>query len=200
MANLAQAEFTRLARGGTISSSGPLPSEKLVLGIASTSHAAIRRVHNETPAQARAVLAGKLRKWFLLGGNAASTARHYQECVETYIAWDGVAAPAVETPSKGEPISYGDDLIRCRPDVILADDETGLYEVRVLLWDELGLTADAAELIASPAVERVDETYGTGKVGVVKVLHLPTQQIEEVSEDAARGRRDEVAELLASID
>jgi hypothetical protein len=200
MADLAQAEFTRLARGGTISSDAPLPSEKLVLGIASTSHAAIRRVHNESPEQALSVLAGKLRRWFLMGGNAALTARRYQDCVEAYIDWDGRAAPATETPSKGAHIAYGDHVIRSRPDVIIAEDGTGEYEVRVLLWDELGLNKEAAEIIALPAVDRVEETYGAGTVSTVKVLHLPTKRLEEVTEDAAKARRADVEALLGGLD
>lgn len=199
MADLAQAEFTRLARGGTISTSSPLPSEKLVLGISATSHAAIRRVHNESPAKARAVLAGKLRRWFLMGGNAALTARRYSDCVETYIEWDRNAAPAVETPAKGTPVQYGDNIVRCRPDVILGDEEASEYEVRILLWDELGLNKDSAEVIALPAVDRVEETYGAGKVAVVKVLHLPTRHLQEVAEDAAKARRGDVEELLDSV-
>jgi hypothetical protein len=198
MANLAQAPFTRLARGGHISSSS-LPSEKLVLGIASTSHAAVRRVHNETPNQAIAVLALKLRKWFLMGGNAAQAARHYQDCVESYIHWDGTAAAAVETPAKGTQTIYGDSIVRSRPDVILEPNGTGRHEVRVLLWDELGLTQDAAEMIALPAVDRVEDTYGEGSVAVVKILHLPTLRLEEVAEDAAKARRGDVEDLLASV-
>lgn len=198
MADLAQAEFTRVARGGTISKS-PLPSEKLVLGIASSSHAAIRRVHNDSPDQALAVLAVKLRKWLLKGGTTAQAARHYQGCVETYIGWDGVAAPAVETPAKGVEIPYGESVVRSRPDVILEADDSGRHEVRVLLWDELGLDGNAAELIALPAVDRVEETYGADSVAVVKVLHLPTLALEEVSEDAAKARRDDVESLLASV-
>jgi hypothetical protein len=198
MADLAQAEFTRLVRGGTISTGAPLPSEKLVLGIASTSHAAIRRVHKESPEQALAVLASKLRRWFLMGGNAALTARRYQECVEAYIEWDGVAAPATETPSRGLEIAYGDSVVRSRPDVILAKGDEG-YEARVLLWDELPLTKQASELIALPAVDRVEETYGEGSVAIVKVLHLATGQLEEVAEDAAKQRRGAVEDLLSDI-
>jgi hypothetical protein len=198
MADLAQAEFTRVARGGTISKS-PLPSEKLVLGIASSSHAAVRRVHSESPAQALAYLAGKLRKWFLKGGTTAQAARHYRECVERYIQWDGVGAPAIETPSKGLEVTYGESVVRARPDVILSPDGTGQYEVRILLWDELPLDSNSAELIALPAVDRVEETYGEEKVATVKVLHLPTLRLEEVSEEAAKARREDVEALLASV-
>lgn len=198
MTDLAQAEFTRVARGGTISKS-PLPSEKLVLGIASSSHAAVRRVHSESPAQALAYLATKLRKWFLKGGTTAQAARHYQECVERYIRWDGVGAPAVETPAKGLEIHYGENVVRSRPDVILAPNGTGQYEIRILLWDELLLDSNAAELIALPAVDRVEETYGEEKVAAVKVLHLPTLTLEEVTEDAAKARRADVEALLDNV-
>lgn len=199
MADLSQAEYARLARGGTIARGGVSPAEDVVLGISSTSHAAIRRVHKESPARARAVLAGKLRRFFLAGGRAAQTARRYQECVENYIAWDGQAAPATETPSKGTPIAFNGGIVRARPDVILGDDETGEYEARVLLWDELPLDQDSAELIALPVIERVEDTYGEGKVSSVKVLHLVTNHLQEVAADSARARRADIEELLASV-
>jgi hypothetical protein len=200
MADLSQAEYGRLARGGDVAQGGVPPAEDVVLGISSTSHAAIRRVHKESPATAQAVLTGKLRRFFLAGGRAAETARRYQDCVNSYIAWDGDAAPAVETPSKGKPIAYsGGGIVRARPDVILGDEETGEYEVRVLLWDELALDRDAAELIALPVAERVEDTYGEGKVSVVKVLHLVTNQLEEVAADSAHARRQDVEALLASV-
>jgi len=197
MADLSQAEYGRLARGGSLSNKD-LPAEKVVLGISATSHAAVRRVHNESPARARAVLAGKLRRFFLAGGRAAQTAQRYRECVETYIHWDGEAAPAAETPSKGSPIAYDGGIVRARPDVILGDEDTGEYEVRILLWDELPLDKDSAELIALPVVERVEGTYGEGRISVVKVLHLATNQLQEVAADSAHARRADVEELLAS--
>jgi hypothetical protein len=198
MADLSQAEFGRIARGGSLSS-GPRPAEDVVLGISSTSHAAIRRVHRESPEKARADLAGKLRRFFLAGGRAAETARRYQDCVEGYIAWDETAEPATETPTKGRPVTFSNGVVRARPDVILGNEETGEYEVRALLWDELALDQDSAELIALPLVERVEDAYGEGKVGVVKVLHLVTNQIEEVAANVARGRRTDVEALLATV-
>ncbi|HSS33614.1 MAG TPA: hypothetical protein VLL27_10070 [Solirubrobacterales bacterium] len=199
MADLPQADFCRLARGGTLAPPGGLPAEKVVLGISSASHAAIRRVHNETPEIALSNLTGTLRKYFLSGGPAAETARRYHDCVETYIDWDEAASPATETPHKGAHIAYGEHIVRSRPDVILGDDGTGEYEVRVLLWDELGLNQAAAEVIALPALDRVEETYGAGKVAIVKVLHLPTRHLEEVAEDAARARRPDVEALLDGV-
>lgn len=198
-ADLSQADFCRLARGGDLAPPGGLPAEKIVLGISSASHAAVRRVHNETPEIALSNLAGTLRKYFLSGGQPAQTARRYQGCVESYIAWDGHAAPATETPARGRAIGYDGGIVRARPDVILANSGTGEYEVRVLLWDELPLDRDSAELIALPAAERVEETYGPGKVAVVKVLHLAINNLEEVAADSAHARRADVAELLASV-
>ena len=198
MADLSQAEYARVARGGSLSKAS-LPAEKLVLGISATSHAAIRRVHKESPARAKAVLAGKLRRFFLLGGTAAETARRYQECVEGYIAWDGQAASATELPSKGKPISFNGGVVRARPDVILGNGDSGNYEVRILLWDELPLQKDSAELIALPTVERVEDTYGEGKVAVVKVLHLVTNDLQEVAANAAHARRADVEELLTAV-
>lgn len=197
MTDLSQAEFGRIARGGELSS-GPRPAEDVVLGISSTSHAAIRRVHRESPAKARADLAGKLRRFFLAGGRAAETARRYQDCVEGYIAWDEAAEPATETPTKGRPVVFSNGVVRARPDVILGDEETGEYEVRALLWDELDLDQDSAELIALPLIERVEDSYGERKVDVVKVLHLVTNHLEEVDVGAARARRADVETLLAS--
>jgi thioester reductase-like protein len=96
-------------------------------------------------------------------------------------------------------VTFSNGVVRARPDVILGNEETGEYEVRALLWDELALDQDSAELIALPLVERVEDAYGEGKVGVVKVLHLVTNQIEEVAASVARGRRTDVEALLATV-
>ncbi|HKF81368.1 MAG TPA: hypothetical protein VKB23_00225 [Solirubrobacterales bacterium] len=96
-------------------------------------------------------------------------------------------------------MSFNGSSVRARPDVVIGDEKTGEYEARVLLWDDLPLDQDAAELIALPVVERVEDTYGNGKVSVVKVLHLVTGQLEEVSPNTARGRRADVEALLASV-
>src|SRR5215218_368516 len=104
MADLSQAEFARLARGGDIKE-GATPAADVVLGISSTSHAAIRRVHHESPSRARAVLAGKLRRFLLAGGRAAETAGRYRD------AW----SPTFSGTEKGPPPSRPPPRVRPCP-------------------------------------------------------------------------------------
>jgi hypothetical protein len=178
-----------------------MTTDYFILGLSSSAHAAIRRVHSETPDRGRAHYAGKASNYLLHGGAAAATARGYRDCIERYIAWDGNADPAVDLPTKGLPISFGQgDIVRSRPDVVLGPDEqSGAYDVRVLLLDELRLDRRAAEMIALAAHEYVWAQFGTNSTALVNVWQLARGEGETVTATEAEGRRTEVEALLAAI-
>lgn len=198
MAELPQAEFGRAARGAPISPGLAPDVEMFILGMGQSARAAVRRVHSDTPDDARAYLAGKHSGFLLQGGSVAAIARAYRACLERYIGWDGQAAAAVATPTKGHPVPFAPNhIIKARPDVVL-DTGSG-HEARVLLWDDLPLDAKAAEMIALPIVGYVEADFGQGSVAVVSVWQLETGQQEAVGPAAAQARRQDVETLLASI-
>jgi hypothetical protein len=198
MAELSQAEFGRVARGASINPGNPPDVEWFILGMRQSAIAAVRRVHSQSPDDARAYFQGKASGFYLQGGAAAATARSYRDCIERYIAWDGQAATAEATPTKGIEVRFSPDhVVRARPDVVLGGP--GTYEARVLLWDDLPLGPDAAELIALPAVGYVESEFGKDKAAPVSVWQLATSDRESVGPAAAEGRRSDVEALLAQI-
>jgi hypothetical protein len=199
MVNLSQAEFTRLARGDIITPGIEPPTEYFILGIRSSAGGCVRRVHSESVEMARSRFASVNGHYLFGGGAAAAAARAYRQCLERYISLDGTGAEAVDLPSKGVPVAFEPgNIVRSRPDVVLGPNEDGLYEVRVLLWDELALDRASAEVIALPALEYVRSTQGAD--AIVRIWQLATQQEEIVSPDEADGRRGDVEALLLGLD
>jgi hypothetical protein len=199
MISLAQAEFTRLARGSAITPGEGPDVEWFLLGIRSSAGAAIRWVHKESAARGRSHFAGVNAQYLFGGGPAAAAARNYRDCIERYIALDGAGGPAVAMPTKGVSISFPPgNVVRARPDVVIGPDASGLYEARVLLWDELPLSRQAAEMIALPALKYVRSKLGA-EAGVV-VWQLAREEEEIVSAGEADARQADVEGLLAAAD
>src|SRR4051812_26618169 len=199
MTDLSQSEFGRAARGAPITPGDPPDIEYFLLGMRSSAGAALRRVHTESPDLARSRFATKMSGFLLQGGAVAAFARALRACLDQYIQWDGEAAPAVMLPTKGKPIEFsGGHIVRARPDVVL-ERETGTYEARALLWDDLALDRRAAELIALPIVEYVEEEYGQGSTAVARVWQLETGEQQSVAPEEAEARRGDVEGLLASL-
>jgi hypothetical protein len=197
---LTQAEFCRLARGDrVVPGKGPAEVGLFLLGMRSAAGAACRDVHRSTPAQARSRLNRACAQSLFNGGNAASFARNLLQCLDRYIELDGIAGPAALLPGKSKPIPFGaGDIVKARPDVVLGPSTNGAYEVRVLLFDDLPLTNDSAELIALPAVEFVRAELGATADRVL-VWQLSLQQEEAVSAAQAQGRKADVTALLAGV-
>jgi hypothetical protein len=175
--------------------------EGFVLGIRSSAGASIRWVHRESAARGRSHFAGTNARYLFGGGPAAETARNYRDCIESYISLDGAGAETVDMPTKGIRIDFPPgNSVRARPDIVLGSDgdRAGLYEARVLLWDELPLDRRSAELIALPALEYVRHKFHAD--AAVVVWHLARRQEEQVSPAQADARRQEVEALLVTAD
>lgn len=101
-------------------------------------------------------------------------------------------------PTRGRPITFRPgNVVRARPDVVL--DGAGTFEARVLLWDDLTLDQRAAEMIALPIVEYVDDEFGAGSAGLVRVWQLQTGQQAMANPASARAREAEVEAVLAAL-
>ncbi len=171
--------------------------EPVVMGISSISRTAVRRVHQESPAAARAYFAGKISKFLLMGGRPAATASTYSTSVDRYIEWDGGGAEA-EIDLKAVVAFSPDDRIRAIAHVVLETGEE-VREARVLLWDDLSVSADAAEMIALPVLECVDSECGNGTTVAVDVWQLARGEKHRVERDRALARRSDVEGFLADL-
>jgi hypothetical protein len=199
MANVSQAEFGRAARGAPVTPGLPPGIEPFILGMGHSARAAIRDVHRKSPAIARADFVGKVSGFLLRGDPAADVARDYIRCIDRYIAWDGEAAPAAALPTKPTPITFAPgDIVRAKPDVVL-EGGAGKYEAQVLLWDDLALGDDAAEMIALPTVEYVETEFGAATAGSVSVWQLETSERKSVAPSFSQARRADVQALLAAL-
>lgn len=197
MPELSQADFTRGVRGERIVPGQPPNIEPIVKGISSIGRAAVRRVHKETPATALAYFAEKAARFRLIGGRAAATAEKYRQSLLQYIEWDG-DGQAADLDIKGL-VAFGlDDRVRALAHVVL-DCDDGKREARILLWDELSLDQDAAEMIALPIVECVNAEFGIDKTAIVGVWQLARGQRYSVEPAVAEGRRGDVESFLADL-
>lgn len=199
MPELAQAEFARVVRGGTIKVGEPPPIEPVVMALSSIARAAVRRVHKGSPSLAKAYYAGKVARFLRRGGNAAATARSYEHSLNRYIGWDSQMRLPLRQLDVGGLIRFSpDDAVRAIGHVVL-DDGAGGSEARVLLWDELAIDASTAEMIALPVFEAVDARFGAGSTSLVHVLQLARGEKVPVLPARARTRHADVQNLLAGL-
>lgn len=197
MPELSQSDYMRGVRGETIVPGQAPVIEPILGGISSIGRTAIRRVHQESADAARAYFAGGIAKFLLMGNRAASTCQTYTEAVEQYIEWDGDSGDAEVDLKLG--VSFGpEDRVRAIAHVAREiEDET--WEARVLLWDDLALDADAAEMIALPIVECVEGYHGPESVLAVEVWQLRRGEKERVERNAALARRSDVESFFADL-
>jgi hypothetical protein len=200
MAHVSQADFTRAARGAPILAGQGSEIEPIIGGISSIARCAVRDVHRKSPEAAMSYFNGGTAKWLLLGGSAAAAVRTYHDSLAQYIAWDGGSGSAdLDVGFRKPAIVYGPgDSVRALAHVV-RDLGGGQREVRILLWDDLSLNAQSAEMIALPLVERVDREYGQGSTTEVGVWQVAQPQQITVLPAAAEARRTDVQTLLAEL-
>lgn len=195
--DLAQADFMRGVRGEKIVP-GRTPRIEPILGaVSSISRKAIRCVHQESPAAAEAYFSGAIAKFVLMGSRAAATCQTYSRSVETYIEWDGQGGEAELDLKLLVPFGP-EDQVRTIAHVVL-DAGEDQREARVLLWDDLPLGQKAAEMIALPIVECVENVHGANSVSTVAVWHLARGEKERVVRDIALARRSDVEGFFANL-
>ena len=171
--------------------------ERAVKGISSISRTAVRRVHQESPEAAEAYFSGKIARFRLMGGRPAATAATYSESVARYIAWDGEGAEA-EIDIK-DTVAFGpEDRVRAIAHVVLETEDDVRME-RVLLWDDISVSVESAEMIAIPVLECVDRNFGDGTARAVDVWQLARDEKHRVERDRALGRRNDVEGFFASL-
>jgi hypothetical protein len=192
MKPLSQGDFGRLVRGGTLDEQ----IERVLMMMWNYARSAARRVHTESVEQARAYLRTNLAQF--MGGPAASTARSYLRSFETYVEWDATAYP-IESGAQVEISFAPEGVIRGRADMVFVRGPER-YSGRLLLWDELPMTREAAETIALPSLRAVQRRYAEGMVPFVEVWQLATGQAERVDADSAAARDDDVRRILRGLE
>jgi hypothetical protein len=187
-----QGDFGRVVRGGTL-------DEELVPVLRTMwtqARSAALRVHRESVEDARAYLRECMAQH--MGGPAEATARSYTRSFETYVEWDATAYPA--EPGAQVKITFAPDgVIRGRADMVFLRGPERCSG-RLLLWDDLPMDREAAEIIALPSLRAVEQKYGDGTVAFVEVWQLATRQPEQVDEASAAARDDDVHRILRELD
>jgi hypothetical protein len=82
---------------------------------------------------------------------------------------------------------------------VVVDDGAGAYAARLLLWDELQVSAAQAEMLALPVLEGVEARLGAGTVSRVEVWQLGTNQRHVVTLAAARAQAPSVQHFLSQM-
>jgi hypothetical protein len=200
MADVSQAEFCRAVRGGSVRVGETPDVEFFVLGLSSVARAAVRRVHKDSPAAARAYFGSRVAQFLQRGGTGAATARSFGNSVDRYIQWDGTAPPAPPTRlDLGHHVTFGvGNSIRALAHVVVEDGQ-GQHVARLLLWDDLSLSSADAEMLALPVLECAEARLGAGSVSRVEVWQLGTNQREVVNPATARARRADVQQFLSHM-
>jgi hypothetical protein len=199
MPEVRQSEFTRAVRGAHVVAGALPPVEPVVMGLSSCARTAVRRVHQQSPAQAQTYLAGRYAQY--RGGRVWPAAKSYLDSLDRYIAWDA----AVGAPMRADGIDrkltvpFGPgDAVRAICHVAIGDGSGGT-EARIILWDELTVSAYEAEMIALPVLEAADAEYGVESTTSVSVWQVAQGQQERVLPAAAQAQRPAIAALVATL-
>lgn len=195
---LGQAEFMRGVRGEKITPGRTPDIEPVVKGISSISRTAVRRVHQKSPAVARSYFAGKIARFRLMGDRAAATAQTYSDSVERYLEWNGSDGASADVDVSGD-VRFGEEhRVRAIAHVV-RDDGDDKKIARVVIWDDLALGKDAAEMIALPVLECADQNFGDGTTVAVEVWQLSRGEKHRVEREQALARRTDVEGFFASL-
>lgn len=197
MPELGQADYMRGVRGKPITPGQTPRIENVVGAISSISRKAVRCVHKESPADALAYFEGAIRKFTEMGPRAAATCQTYWDSLGRYIEWDGAANEADLDLKLTVPFGP-DHRVRAIAHVVL-DAGNDQREGRVLLWDDLPLSGKAAEMIALPIVECVENVYGFESVATIDIWQLARSEKERVQRNAALARRPDVESFFSNL-
>jgi hypothetical protein len=139
------------------------------------------------------------------GGPAWATAQAYRAGIQRYIAWDAAVGQPLMVDNDGDGIDvklevgFGPgNTVRTWCHVVV-EDGSGGTEARIVLWDELGLNQQSAEMIALPILEAADARFGAGSTSNIKVWQVALVQPVPVLPAAAQARRAQIQTLIASL-
>lgn len=192
-------------RRSTGAGSGGMPPPH-IMGMVSGVRSAIREAHVTSPAAGKSKIAGSLGGWLAWAGDpnpgrraTATAAANYIDAVERCADWHAASPLVFRTwEEKGivrySPADVVDVVVR-----IVLEDLNGRIWGRLVFWDGPPLSVDAAELLASPAVEVLDARYRARGVAGVEVWQCRTNEAHTVTSAQARARRPQVAVHVANM-
>lgn len=203
MARVEMRELVRSVRGQAPNGETP-PGH--IMGMVSSVRSAIHRVHSTSPEAGKIQIRKKLDKW-LVGASStnpgtratATAAGNYIATVEQYADWqDQSKLKFLGWEEKGIVRYSDDDLVEVLVRVVM-EDSAGKIWGRVVLWDRGKLSLQAASLMASPAVEILDDRYGVEDVGGIETWQCRTGESYAINAANARALRTAVATHVAGM-
>lgn len=203
-------EFQRAARGGSVSvGSATIDVPPHILGMTTSVRAAIKRVHDTSPAAGSSYIRNSLNHYLARAGSSnpghrasATAAEHYIDAVDLCGQWHAVSGLALKQWQLRGYVPFSNaDGVDAVVRAVLEDPVSGAITGRVLLWDSLAITPAAAELVAAPAVALMDQHYSPTSVAQVEVwqcFHHQPQQLT-VTAPTARAATASAASFVASM-
>jgi hypothetical protein len=170
------------------------------MGMSSVAHAAVRKVHRESPVAAVSYFNSRVAKY--AGSPAWPAAQAFRQQLERYIAWDA----AIGQPLMPDGIDVkltvpfgAGNAVRAITHVVVEDGAIAAVEARIVLWDELRLNQRSAEMIALPILEATDAGYGAGTTTRIQVWQVAQNQPVTIAPGSAQTRRGEIQTLISGL-
>ncbi len=158
-----------------------------ILGMTASVRAAIKRVHEQSPAVGSAYIRSSLGHYLARASSTnpghratATAAQHYVDAVDQCGQWHATSGLSMKYWQLRGYVSLSNiDGVDTTVRVVL-EDPSGAITGRIIMWDSLPITAASAELVAAPAVALLDQRYASKAVRQVQVwqcFHRPPQQL-----------------------
>lgn len=188
------------SRGGT----GAPPAH--IMGMVSSVRSAIREVHATSPQAGETKIRTSLGGWLGWAGDSnpgrrasATAAANYISAVEQCASWQSLSPLTYRTwEAKGTVCYNASDAIEVVVRVVLENSTGGVWG-RLILWDTPPLPQQAAHLLASPAVEFLDQRFGQQRIAGVELWQCRTGETYVVDALDARSMRGAVAQHVAKM-
>jgi hypothetical protein len=180
-----------------------------ILGMVSCAGGASKLVHRVSPAHGVSHVTSKLAHYVQRASSSnrghranASAAQHYIDAVTVCADWHSSSALDLhDWEVKGFVALSQTDGVEAIVRAVVEDPATNVLSGRVILWDSLAVTVDAAEMMAAAAIDVMDTTYPGAVVDAVEIwqcFHRPPQRLR-VAAATARLAKPRLAAFVASM-
>lgn len=200
-------ELQVAARGKRVTPGAPMDDiPGHILGMVTCVRWAIHKVHTDSPAEGREYIGRALEKWLARAGSdnrgeraSATAASNYIDCVHQAAAWHVASGAKLRRWEVPGLVTYSDtDHVQAIVRAVVENREGGI-EGRVILWDSAPLDLSAAEVIAAPAIEVLDQLYEGPIAVAIEVWQCREQVLHRVEGADARTARPRAAALVAAM-
>jgi hypothetical protein len=165
----------------------------------------MHEVHKVSPASGKAKARSSLGKYLAGSSSAnrgtkatATAAQNYIAIVDEYADRQQASQLSFVTWEQKGAVAYGNDVVEVIVRAVMRDSSGGIWG-RLAFWDTAALDPSAAELLACPCVELLDQVFSPQPIQGVEAWQCRTGETHTVTAAAARRQHANVASYITAM-